>query len=77
MGTAPATGTLLFWFAGNSSHDMQIKSITIGGNVVATPGRNDKYFNTFNVGAGQDVVMQWDSNYGGGTPSGWGVICYV
>ena len=56
---------------------MQIKSITIGGQVVATPGRNDKYFNTFNVGAGQDVVMQWDSNYGGGTPSGWGVICYV
>lgn len=77
MGTAPANGTLLFFFAGNADHDMQIKSITIGSKVVATPGRNNMYFATFSVSANQNIYMQWDINFGGGTPSGKGVICYV
>ena len=77
MGTAPASGTLLFVFAGRADHDMQIQSITIGGQVVATPGRNNLYVAQFSVAAGQQIIMQWTSNFGGGTPSGYGVICYV
>lgn len=77
MATTPAAGTLLFFFAGNADHDMQIKSITIGSKVVATPGRNNLYFATFSVSANQNIYMQWDSNFGGGTPNGKGVICYV
>ena len=77
MGTAPANGTLLFLFAGSADHDMQIQSITIGGQVVATPGRNNLYVAQFSVAAGQQIIMQWTSNFGGGTPSGYGVICYV
>ena len=77
MATTPAAGTLLFFFAGNADHDMQIKSITIGSNVVATPGRNNFYVATFSVSANQNIYMQWDSNFGGGTPHGYGVICYV
>lgn len=77
MATTPAAGTLLFFFAGNADHDMQIKSITIGSKVVATPGRNNLYFATFSVSANQNIYMQWDSNFGGGRPSGHGVICYV
>ena len=77
MGTAPASGTLLFVFAGRADHDMQIQSITIGGQVVATPGRNNLYVAQFSVAAGQQITMQWTSNFGGGTPSGYGVICYV
>ena len=77
MGTAPASGTLLFVFAGNADHDMQIQSITIGGQEVATPGRNDLYVAQFSVAAGQQITMRWSSNYGGGTPYGYGVICYV
>ena len=77
MGTAPANGTLLFLFAGSADHDMQIQSITIGGQVVATPWRNNLYVATFSVVAGQQITMQWASNYSGGTPYGQGVICYV
>ena len=77
MATTPAAGTLLFFFAGNVDHDMQIKSITIGSKVVATPGRNNFYVATFSVSADQNIYMQWDSNFGGGTPHGYGVICYV
>ena len=77
MGTAQASGTLLFVFAGNADHDMQIQSITIGGQEVATPGRNDLYVAQFSVAAGQQITMRWSSNFGGGTPSGYGVICYV
>lgn len=77
LGTAPANGTLLFLFAGSADHDMQIQSITIGGQVVATPWRNNLYVATFPVVAGQQITMQWASNYGGGTPYGQGVICYV
>lgn len=77
LATTPAAGTLLFFFAGNADHDMQIKSIVIGGKVVATPGRNNMYFATFSVSANQNIYMQWDINFGGGTPSGKGVICYV
>ena len=77
MATPPAAGTLLFFFAGNADHDMQIKSITIGSKVVATPGRNNFYVATFSVSANQNIYMQWDSNFGGGTPHGYGVICYV
>lgn len=77
MGTAPANGTLLFLFAGSADHDMQIQSITIGGQVVATPGRNNLYVGTFPVRSGQSIVVQWSSNFGGGTPYGQGVICYV
>lgn len=77
MATTPAAGTLLFFFAGNADHDMQIKSITIGSKVVATPGRNNLYFATFSVSANQNIYMQWDINFGGGTPNGKGVICYV
>lgn len=77
MATTPATGTLLFFFVGNADHDMQIKSITIGSKVVATPGRSNTYFATFSVSANQNIYMQWDINFGGGTPSGKGVICYV
>ena len=77
MGTAPANGTLLFLFAGSADHDMQIQSITIGGQVVATPWRNNLYVATFPVVAGQQITMQWASNYSGGTPYGQGVICYV
>lgn len=77
LATTPAAGTLLFFFAGNADHDMQIKSIVIGSKVVATPGRNNMYFATFSVSAKQNIYMQWDINFGGGTPSGKGVICYV
>lgn len=77
MGTAPVSGTLLFAFVGQADHDMQIQSITIGGNEVATPGRNDMYVAQFSVVAGQQITMRWSSNYGGGTPYGYGVICYV
>lgn len=77
MATTPAAGTLLFFFVGNADHDMQIKSITIGSKVVATPGRNNFYVATFSVSANQNIYMQWDSNFGGGTPHGYGVICYV
>ena len=77
LGTAPASGTVLLLFAGSADHDMQIQSITIGGQVVATPGRNNLYVGTFPVSAGQSIVVQWTSNFGGGTPSGYGVICYV
>lgn len=77
MATTPAAGTLLFFFAGNADHDMQIKSITIGSKVVATPGRNNFYVATFSVSSNQNIYMQWDSNFGGGTPYGYGVICYV
>ena len=77
MGTAPANGTLLFLFAGSADHDMQIQSITIGGQVVATPWRTNLYVATFPVVAGQQITMQWASNYSGGTPYGQGVICYV
>lgn len=77
MATTPAAGTLLFFFTGDANHDMQIKSITIGMKVVATPGRNNLYVATFSVSADQNIYMQWDSNYGGGTPHGYGVICYV
>lgn len=77
LATTPAAGTLLFFFAGNANHDMQIKSIVIGSKVVATPGRNNMYFATFSVSANQNIYMQWDINFGGGTPSGKGVICYV
>lgn len=77
MATTPAAGTLLFFFVGDANHDMQIKSITIGNKVVATPGRNNLYVATFSVSADQNIYMQWDSNYGGGTPHGYGVICYV
>ena len=48
-----------------------------GGQVVATPGRNNLYVAQFSVAAGQQITMQWTSNFGGGTPSGYGVICYV
>lgn len=77
MATTPAAGTLLFFFVGDANHDMQIKSITIGSNVVATPMRNNFYVATFSVSADQNIYMQWDGNYGGGTPHGYGVICYV
>lgn len=77
LATTPAAGTLLFFFVGNADHDMQIKSIVIGSKVVATPGRNNMYFATFSVSANQNIYMQWDINFGGGTPSGKGVICYV
>lgn len=77
MATTPAAGTLLFFFTGNADHDMQIKSITIGSKVVATPGRNNFYVATFSVSANQNIYMQWDSNFGGGTPHGYGVICYA
>ena len=77
LGTAPASGTVLLLFAGSADHNMQIQSITIGGQVVATPGRNNLYVGTFPVSAGQSIVVQWTSNFGGGTPSGYGVICYV
>lgn len=77
LATTPAAGTLLFFFAGNADHDMQIKSITIGSKVVATPGRNNMYFATFSVTANQNIYVQWDTNFGGGKPSGKGVICYV
>ena len=77
LGTTPAAGTLLFLFAGDADHDMQIKSIIIGSKQVATPGRNNLYVATFYVSANQNIYMQWDSNYGGGTPHGQGVICYV
>lgn len=77
MATTPAAGTLLFLFVGDADHDMQIKSITIGSKVVATPGRNNLYVATFSVSANQNIYMQWDSNFGGGTPHGYGVICYV
>lgn len=77
LATTPAAGTLLFFFAGNADHDMQIKSIVIGSKVVATPGRNNMYFATFAVTANQNIYVQWDINFGGGKPSGKGVICYV
>ena len=77
MGTATVSGTLLFAFVGKADHDMQIQSITIGGKEVATPGRNDMYVAQFSVAAGQQITMQWSSNFGGGTPYGYGVICYV
>lgn len=77
LATTPAAGTLLFFFAGNADHDMQIKSIIIGSKVVATPGRNNLYVATFSVSANQNIYMQWDINFGGGKPSGHGVICYV
>ena len=77
LGTAPASGTVLLLFAGSADHDMQIASIAIGGQVVATPGRNNLYVGTFPVSAGQSIVVQWSSNFGGGTPYGQGVICYV
>lgn len=77
MGTAPVSGTLLFAFVGNADHDMQIQSITIGGNEVATPQRNNMYVAQFSVVVGQQITMRWSSNYGGGTPYGYGVICYV
>ena len=77
MATTPAAGTLLFFFVGDANHDMQIKSITIGSKVVATPMRNNFYVATFYVSANQNIYMQWDSNFGGGTPHGYGVICYV
>ena len=77
MGTAPVSGTLLFAFVGQADHDMQIQSITIGGKEVATPQRNDMYVAQFSVVAGQQITMRWSSNYGGGTPYGYGVICYV
>ena len=77
MGTAPVSGTLLFAFVGQADHDMQIQSITIGGKEVATPGRNDMYVAQFSVVAGQQITMRWSSNFGGGTPYGYGVICYV
>lgn len=77
LGSTPAAGTLLFLFAGDADHDMQIKSIIIGSQQVATPGRNNLYVATFYVSANQNIYMQWDSNYGGGTPHGQGVICYV
>lgn len=77
LGSTPAAGTLLFLFAGDADHDMQIKSIIIGSKQVATPGRNNLYVATFYVSANQNIYMQWDSNYGGGTPHGQGVICYV
>jgi hypothetical protein len=77
MATTPSAGTLLFFFVGNANHDMQIKSITIGSKVVATPMRNNFYVATFSVIANQNIYMQWDGNYGGGTPHGYGVICYV
>lgn len=77
LGSTPAAGTLLFLFAGDADHDMQIKSIIIGSKQVATPGRNNLYVATFYVSANQNIYMQWDSNFGGGTPHGQGVICYV
>lgn len=77
LASTPAAGTLLFLFAGNADHDMQIKSIIIGYKQVATPGRNNLYVATFPVSANQNIYMQWDINFGGGTPSGNGVICYV
>lgn len=77
LGSTPAAGTLLFLFAGDADHDMQIKSIIIGNKQVATPGRNNLYVATFYVSANQNIYMQWDSNFGGGTPHGQGVICYV
>lgn len=77
LASTPAAGTLLFLFAGNADHDMQIKSIIIGYKQVATPGRNNLYVATFPVSANQNIYMQWDINFGGGTPSGKGVICYV
>ena len=77
MGTAPVSGTLLFAFVGQADHDMQIQSITIGGKEVATPGRNNLYVAQFSVVSGQQITMRWSSNYGGGTPYGYGVICYV
>lgn len=77
LGSTPAAGTLLFLFAGDADHDMQIKSIIIGSKQVATPGRNNLYVATFYVSANQNIYMQWDSNFGGGTPHGHGVICYV
>ena len=77
LGTAPASGTVLLLFAGSADHDMQIASIAIGGQVVATPGRNNLYVGTFPVSSGQSIVVQWSSNFGGGTPSGQGVVCYV
>lgn len=77
LATTPAAGTLLFFFAGDADHDMYINSITIGSKVVATPGRNNLYVATFAVSANQNIYMQWNNNYGGGTPHGHGVICYV
>ena len=77
LGSTPAAGTLLFLFAGDADHDMQIKSIIIGNKQVATPGRNNLYVATFYVSTNQNIYMQWDSNFGGGTPHGQGVICYV
>ncbi len=77
MGTALVSGTLLFAFVGNADHDMQIQSIAIGGKEVATPHRNNMYVAQFNAVAGQQITMRWSSNYGGGTPYGYGVICYV
>lgn len=77
MGTAPVSGTLLFAFVGNADHDMQIQSITIGDKEVATPQRNNMYVAQFSVVAGQQITMRWSSNFGGGTPYGYGVICYV
>ena len=77
LASTPAAGTLLFLFAGNADHDMQIKSIIIGYKQVATPGRNNLYVATFPVSANQNIYMQWDINFGSGTPSGQGVICYV
>ena len=77
LGTAPASGTVLLLFAGSADHDMQIASIAIDGQVVATPGRNNLYVGTFPVSSGQSIVVQWSSNFGGGTPSGQGVVCYV
>lgn len=77
LGTAPASGTVLLLFAGSADHDMQIASIAIGGQVVATPGRNNLYVGTFPVSSRQSIVVQWSSNFGGGTPSGQGVVCYV
>lgn len=77
LASTPAAGTLLFLFAGNADHDMQIKSIIIGYKQVATPGRNNLYVATFPVSENQNIYMQWNSNFGGGTPSGQGVICYV
>lgn len=77
LATTPAAGTLLFFFAGDADHDMYINSIVIGSKVVATPGRNNLYVATFSVSANQNIYMQWNNNYGGGTPHGYGVICYV
>lgn len=77
MATTPAAGTLLFFFVGDADHDMQIASIVIGSKEVATPMRNNFYVATFPVGENQNIYMRWVGNYGGGTPHGYGVICYV